>query len=175
MMASNKIDYCTWVDAIQIAMPVFARLGAIYKNSSYFNRIYNMYSYSKYQQEGNGLHNPSTGLWWRDKNFVHPYKEPNGKDCYWSRGNGWVIAASVKVLNFIPKNDPHCTEYLSDYKNMMNTIISLQRNDGAWSVSLYDPTHFEGKEITGTSLLLMECHGESTRTISTEKNFYHQL
>jgi len=152
MMATNKIDDWTWIDAIQMAMPVFARLGAIYKDTSYFNRMYNMYAYTKYQQGGNGLYNPATGLWWRDKDFVPPYKEPNGKDCYWSRGNGWVVAALVRVLNFLPKNDLHYNEYLNDYKSMMNAIISLQRNDGSWNVSLYDSAHFEGKELTGTSL-----------------------
>ena len=152
MMAMNKIDDWTWIDAIQMAMPVFARLGAVYKDTSYFNRMYNMYAYTKYKQGGNGLYNPAVGLWWRDKDFVPPYKEPNGKDCYWSRGNGWVVAALVRVLNFLPKNDPHYNEYLNDYKSMMNAIIPLQRNDGSWNVSLYDSTHFGGKELTGTSL-----------------------
>jgi len=152
MMATNKIDDWTWVDAIQMAMPLFAKLGAIYKDSSYFSRMYNMYAYTKYHHGGNGLYNPAAGLWWRDKDFTPPYKEPNGKDCYWSRGNGWVVAALVRVLTFLPKNDPHYDEYLGDYKTMMNAIISLQRNDGSWNVSLNDPTHFGGKELTGTSL-----------------------
>lgn len=152
MMASDKIDDWTWVDALQMAMPVFAQLGYVYKDTSYFNRMYNMYAYTKYKEGGNGLYNPAAGLWWRDKDFVPPYKEPNGKDCYWSRGNGWVVAALVRVLNVLPKSDSHYNEYFDDYKKMMNAIVPLQRNDGSWNVSLMDSTDFGGKELTGTAL-----------------------
>ncbi|MEO8109060.1 MAG: glycoside hydrolase family 88 protein [Ginsengibacter sp.] len=152
MLASDKIDDWTWVDALQMAMPVFASLGVVYNDTSYFNRMYHMYAYTKYKQGGNGLYNPAAGLWWRDKDFTPPYKEPNGQDCYWSRGNGWVVAALVRVLSVLPMNDPHYHEYLNDYKSMMNAIVPLQRNDGTWNVSLLDSTDFGGKELTGTSL-----------------------
>ena len=151
MMASDKIDDWTWIDAIQMAMPVFARLGVLYNDTAYFNRMYKMYAHTKYK-EGNGLYNAAEGLWWRDKDFTPPYKEPNGEDCYWSRGNGWVVAALVRVLSVLPQSDPHYKEYLDDYKNMMNALAPLQRSDGFWNVSLHDSTHFGGKELTGTSL-----------------------
>lgn len=152
MMATDKIDYWWWIDAFQMAMPVFAKLGSVYKDTSYFNRMYNMYAYTKFMQGGNGLYNPTDGLWWRDKDFLPPYKEPNGKNCYWSRGNGWAVAALVRVLDVLPKSDSHYNEYLDDYKKMMNGIVPLQRNDGSWNVSLMDSTHFGGKELTGTAL-----------------------
>jgi unsaturated rhamnogalacturonyl hydrolase len=152
MMATNKIDDWNWIDAIQMGMPVFARLGVIYSDTNYFHRMYNMYAYTKYHQGVNGLYNPADGLWWRDKDFTPPYKEPNGKNCYWSRGNGWVVAALVRVLQLLPKTNPHYSEYLNDYKNMMHALVPLQRNDGYWNVSLHDSTHFGGKELTGTSL-----------------------
>ncbi|MDQ6903688.1 MAG: glycoside hydrolase family 88 protein [Bacteroidota bacterium] len=152
MMTSDKVNYWTWVDAIQMGMPVFARLGVLYNDTNYFHRMHKMYDYTKYEQGGSGLYNPTDGLWWRDKDFTPPYKEPNGKDCYWSRGNGWVVAALVRVLKLLPKTDPNYNEYLSDYKNMMNAIVPLQRSDGYWNVSLLDSTDFGGKELTGTSL-----------------------
>ena len=51
------------------------------------------------RQGGNGLYNKTDHLWWRDPDFDPPYVEPNGKNCYWSRGNGWVYAALVRVLD----------------------------------------------------------------------------
>ncbi|HTL09792.1 MAG TPA: glycoside hydrolase family 88 protein, partial [Chitinophagaceae bacterium] len=42
MMATDKIDDWTWIDAIQMAMPVYARLGVLYKDSSYFSRMHEM-------------------------------------------------------------------------------------------------------------------------------------
>ena len=154
MMQSQKIDDWHWVDAIQMAMPVFAQLGVMYNDTNYFNRMYQMYAYTKYKHGDKGLFNAAEGLWWRDKDFDPPYKEPNGEDCYWSRGNGWVVAALVRILNTIPKNEAHRTEYLADYKAMMAALIPIQRNDGYWNASLHDSTNFGGKELTGTSLFV---------------------
>ncbi|MFT4062930.1 MAG: glycoside hydrolase family 88 protein [Edaphocola sp.] len=154
MLASDKKDDWNWIDAIQMAMPLFARLGNYYKDSRYFDKMWQMYSYAKYECGGKGLYSREDHLWWRDADFVPPYKEPNGKDCYWSRGNGWVVAALVRVLEQLPATDPHYAEYLQDYKDMMAALKKVQRTDGFWNVSLEDPTHFGGKETTGTSLFV---------------------
>lgn len=148
----KKDDDWSWVDAIQMAMPVFAKLGVLYKDDAYFNKMYAIYTYTKNKHGGNGLYNKADHLWWRDKDFVPPYKEPNGQNCYWSRGNGWVLAALVRVLDELPKTDPHYTEYLNDFKNMCAALIKIQQPDGLWTVSLHDPTHYGGKEISGSSL-----------------------
>ena len=153
MKLTTKIDDWTWIDAIQMAMPIFARLGAIYNDPTYWNRMYEMYSYSKTKQ-GGGLYNTQDKLWWRDKDFVPPYREPNGEDCYWARGNGWVLGALVRVMSTIPKTESHYNEYLADYKNMIEALVPLQRKDGFWNVSLHDPNHYGGKELTGTALFV---------------------
>lgn len=154
MMKTNKIDDWSWIDALQMAMPVFAQLGTIYKENRYFGRMYEMYMFSKTKHGGNGLYNPKDKLWWRDKDFVPPYKEPNGEDCYWSRGNGWVVAALVKVLDIMPKNAPYRKEYQKTLLDMIKALVPVQREDGLWNVSLHDPNHFGGKELTGTALFV---------------------
>jgi rhamnogalacturonyl hydrolase YesR len=154
MMITAKVDDWSWIDAIQMAMPVFVRLGNLYNDASYFQRMYEMYAFTKYRQGGNGLYNSKDKLWWRDKDFVPPYKEPNTENCYWSRGNGWVVAALVRILQALPKTDLHYNEYLQDYKDMLAAILPIQRQDGFWNVSLHDPTHFGGKELSGTSLFV---------------------
>ena len=154
MMATPKIDDWTWIDAIQMAIPVYTRLGVEYKDTTYFKRMTDMYLHSRNQQGGNGLYNPADHLWWRDKDFVPPYKEPNGEDCYWSRGNGWVVAALVRVLSQLPKDNPYYNLYLQDYKDMLAALPAIQRADGYWNVSLHDSTHFGGKELSGTSLFV---------------------
>jgi unsaturated rhamnogalacturonyl hydrolase len=154
MMGTEKIDDWNWIDALQMAMPVFVKLGNLYNDTSYFRRMYEMYAFTKYKHGGNGLYNTAEKLWWRDKDFVPPYKEPNGDDCYWSRGNGWVIAALARTLEALPKSDPHYNEYLQDFKDMCAALLPLQREDGYWNVSLVDPSHFGGKEVSGTSLFI---------------------
>jgi unsaturated rhamnogalacturonyl hydrolase len=154
MMHTDKIDDWSWVDAIQMAMPVFAQLGVIYKDPRYWERMYEMYMFTRNKHGDNGLFNTKDNLWWRDKDFDPPYKEPNGKDCYWSRGNGWVFAALVRVLEIIPKDAPHRKQYEDDLKAMAEALVKIQRKDGFWNVSLHDPTNFGGKETTGTSLFV---------------------
>jgi rhamnogalacturonyl hydrolase YesR len=148
MMASTKIDDWTWIDALQMAMPVFAKLGKITGDKKYAERMYEMYMDSKVRQ---GFYNPKDKLWWRDKDFKPPYKEPNGEDCYWSRGNGWVVAALVRVLEILPNDDPHRKEYKKTYLDMMKALLPLQRADGYWNASLHDANNFGGKELTGTA------------------------
>jgi unsaturated rhamnogalacturonyl hydrolase len=152
MVNSDKIDDWNWVDALQMAMPVFAQFGVMYNDNKYYEKMYQIYNYSKTVHGGKGLYNTTDHLWWRDKDFVPPYKEPNGADCYWSRGNGWVVAALLRVLEIMPKNAPHRQEYLTVYKEMMEALLPLQREDGYWNVSLKDPSHFGGKELSGTAL-----------------------
>lgn len=152
MKATDTVSDWNWIDALQMAMPVFVKLGNLYNDTSYFSRMYDMYAFTKYKHGDNGLYNPADRLWWRDKDFDPPYKEPNGEDCYWSRGNGWVVAALVRTLAELPKTDPHYNEYLQDYKDMLQALLPIQRNDGFWNVSLHDSTHFGGKELTGTAL-----------------------
>ena len=152
ILADSRNNHWSWIDALQMAMPVMAKLGVLYKDNRYFEKMYAMYEFSKNQHGGKGLYNPQDKLWWRDKDFVAPYKEPNGEDCYWSRGNGWVYAALVRVLDVMPKNAPHRAEYLQMFKNMSEALYPIQRTDGFWNVSLHDPTNYGGKELTGTAL-----------------------
>jgi unsaturated rhamnogalacturonyl hydrolase len=154
MKATPKVDDWSWIDALQMGMPVFVRLGVLYNDTGYFNRMYEMYAFSKYKHGDNGLYNAAEKLWWRDKDFDPPYKEPNGGNCYWSRGNGWVVAALVRTLQMLPATDPHYNEYLQDYKDMLKALLPLQRTDGFWNVSLADSTNFGGKELTGTALFV---------------------
>jgi len=152
MVNSEKKDDWNWIDALQMAMPVYARLGQIYNDNKYYEKMFAIYNYTKTVHGGSGLYNTTDHLWWRDKDFVPPYKEPNGADCYWSRGNGWVVAAMLRVLEIMPENAPHRKEYLNVYKEMITALVPLQRADGYWNVSLKDSTNFGGKELSGTAL-----------------------
>ena len=152
MLATDKIDDWSWIDAIHMSMPVFARLGYIYKDNRYFDRAHEMYIFTKQKHGTNGLYSTADHLWWRDKDFDLPYTEPNGEDCYWSRGNGWVAAALVRTLEFLPKESPYTKEYVTTLKEMFEALVKVQRDDGYWNVSLHDPGNFGGKELTGTAM-----------------------
>lgn len=152
MMVTNRIDDWHWIDAIQMAMPIFAQLGNMTGNMTYYDRAYDMYMYTKLKHGNNGLYNPEDQLWWRDADFDPPYKEPNGENCYWSRGNGWVVVAMARMLDILPKDEPHRKEYETMLVDMCQALKKLQREDGLWNVSLHDPTNYGGKELTGTAM-----------------------
>lgn len=154
MVNTPQVDDWWWIDAIQMAMPVYAKLGVLFNDDRYFQKMYEMYMFTRNQHGENGLFNEADGLWWRDADFDPPYTEPNGEDSYWSRGNGWVVAALVRVLDVIPDNEPHRIQYLNDYLRMMEALALIQREDGFWNVSLHDPDNFGGKELTGTALFI---------------------
>lgn len=182
MVSKKTYAVWTWIDAIQMSMPVFARLGVIYSDTRYFDAMWELYNHAR-TKEGGGLRNPDDGLWWRDQHFtpgggiqqrmsaaIHSaipkassdayLVAPNGQNLYWSRGNGWVMAALVRVLDWLPTHDPHWATYVTDFKSMAAALLPLQRTDGFWNESLVDPAHCaaigqvgqDGPETSGTAL-----------------------
>ncbi|WP_320113329.1 glycoside hydrolase family 88 protein [Draconibacterium orientale] len=172
MLKTEKTDDWDWIDALQMAMPVFAKLSVLTEDDKYSERMYKMYMDTKVTQ---GLYNKKDGLWWRDADFKPPYKEPNGEDCYWSRGNGWVVAALVRVMDILPEDDPHYKEYLKTYKTMTKTLLPLQREDGFWNASLHDPNNYGGKEATGTSLFVYGMAWGVNNGILSEKKYMQAI
>jgi rhamnogalacturonyl hydrolase YesR len=154
LVNTPQTDDWSWIDAIQMAMPILAKLGKLTGDKRYFEKMYQMYSFTRNNHGIKGLYNPQDGLWWRDADFLPPYREPNGKNCYWSRGNGWVYAALARVMETIPADEVHRAEYLADFLSMSEALKNCQREDGFWNVSLHDPTNFGGKETSGTSLFV---------------------
>ena len=150
----TKIGWWTWIDAIQMAMPVYAQMYKITDDRKYLEHGMKMYRWSRNECGGGLFNEKGDGLWWRDADYVPPYKEKDGKDCYWSRGNGWVLAAYVRVMNQLSPKDKIYKEVKKDFLTMCNGLAKCQREDGFWNVSLVSPTTYGGKETTGTALFL---------------------
>ena len=154
LVNTPQINDWWWIDAIQMGMPIFAKMGKLTGEQKYFDKMWDMYEYTRNKHGENGMFNVKEGLWWRDHNFDPPYKEPNGENCYWSRGNGWVYAALVRVMNEIPSDEKHRQDYINDFMAMSKALKQCQREDGFWNVSLHDPSNFGGKETSGTALFV---------------------
>jgi rhamnogalacturonyl hydrolase YesR len=69
MVSKGNKDAWWWIDAIQMAMPTFAKLGVLYPDGGYFDAMWGLYNYSR-TQHGGGLWNPKVGLWWRDLHYT---------------------------------------------------------------------------------------------------------
>ncbi len=151
-MSTDKQDYWWWIDAIQMAMPIYAMMYKTTGNRRYMDYAMSLYNYSR-NEIGGGLFNTKDGFWWRDKRFAPPFTESDGKNCYWSRGNGWVYAAIVRCMNELSPNDPYYQQLKKDFLLMSRALLKWQRTDGFWNASIVS-TAYAGKELSGTALFL---------------------
>ena len=149
---SNLYAWWTWIDAIQMAMPVYMQAYQLTGDKRYRDHAMQMYRWSR-NECGGGLFNVKDGLWWRDADFVPPYKEPDGKDCYWSRGNGWVYAALVRCMDQMSVKEKAYKELKKDFLLMSEGLRGCQREDGFWNPSLVS-SNYAMTETSGTALFL---------------------
>jgi len=145
MVATGARTYWTWVDALHMAMPVFARLGLFRGKAAYLTRMHELYLWTKTEAGGPGLYDRAKRLWWLDNTYVET-------NTYWSRGNGWAIAALAKVLDTLPVHDPRRPEYARTLCEMAAALLGIQRPDGFWPANLGDPNEFPTPETSGTAL-----------------------
>ena len=161
----------TWIDAIQMAMPLYMQVYKVTGDRRYADHAMKMYRWTRDTLAG-GLFNEREGLWWRDKDFVAPYQTPDGKNCYWSRGNGWVYAALVRCMNQLSPKDQYYKELKKDFLLMSSALKVCQRpEDGLWNPSLVSYADFGGKEATGTALFLYGMAWGIRKGILKEKKY----
>ena len=151
--ANSLYGWWTWIDAIQMAMPLYMQVAKLTGEQKYRDHAMQMYLWSR-NECGGGLFNTKSGLWWRDVDYVPPYKEKDGKDCYWSRGNGWVYAALVRCMNLLSPKDKAYKQLKEDFLLMSAGLLKCQHADGFWHASLVSDVDYPTPEMTGTALFL---------------------
>lgn len=151
----DKNDDWWWDDALHMAMPPFARIGALRGDPRYWEKLYALYDHTKRVEGGPGLYDAATGLWYRDKRFLPGgITSPAGRPVVWSRGNGWVAGGHTKTLKALPPGEPHTAEYRATLTRLVTAVADVQRDDGFWNVNLADAGHLPGPETSGTSFFL---------------------
>ena len=122
-----------WCDALFMAPPVLARLNAATGDQKYLDYLNTMW-----WDTTDFLFDQEAKLYYRDKNYIGKVN-PNGKKIFWARGNGWVMAGTVRVLQYFPKNDRERKRYVTLLRTMAASVSRLQGEDGLWRPSLLDP------------------------------------
>lgn len=133
-----------WCDALFMGPPSLAYLSTATRDEKYLNTAVKLW----WKTTG-FLYDPSEKLFFRDESFFKK-REKNGQKIFWSRGNGWVLAGLVRVLENMPKNHPDRNKMIQLYKDMVSRVAGLQQPDGSWHASLLDPASFPVKEMSGT-------------------------
>jgi rhamnogalacturonyl hydrolase YesR len=146
-ISTPAVDYLWWADGLYMVMPVMTKLHKLTGQDLYLQKLHDYFSYAK-----NLMHDPETGLFFRDAKYIYPkHKSANGMKDFWARGNAWIFAAIPKVLEDLPKDDPHRQEYIQTYLAMAATLARTQQPEGHWTRSILDPAHAPGPETSGTA------------------------
>jgi rhamnogalacturonyl hydrolase YesR len=134
-----------WCDALFMAPPVLSRLAAVTGERKYRDYLNTMF-WDTYAF----LYDKEEHLFYRDKNFFDK-KTPRGKKTFWARGNGWVMAGTVRVLQYLPKDDPRYNDYVNLLREMAAVVKKIQSKDGLWRPSLLDEEEVPHPETSGSA------------------------
>lgn len=103
-----------WCDALYMSPPTLARLSTVTGEESYRSFLHQMF-----WDTADYLYDEEEHLFYRDDRFLE-------SGTFWSRGNGWVLAGIVRVLQYLPPNDPMREQYLQRYRDMAETLRRAQ-------------------------------------------------
>ena len=136
-------NWC-WCDALFMGPTAWMRLYAATDDTRYMDfAVKNWWRTSDY------LYDKEEHLFFRDDSYFQK-REANGKKIFWSRGNGWVMAGLVRVLQYLPANHPDRSKFEAQFKEMAAKILACQQSDGLWRASLLDPDDYPLKETSGS-------------------------
>ena len=148
---SGRVEW-SWCDALFMAPPAMARLSQMTGNPSYADLMDDMW-WDVYDL----LYDSAEHLFYRDERSMRRRdgsvpRSWRGNKILWSRGNGWVLAGTARVLAALPDDSGSRPDYVRLFCDMAEKIASLQGEDGFWGPSLLDPPEQQPPESSGSAL-----------------------
>jgi rhamnogalacturonyl hydrolase YesR len=137
-----------WSDALFMAPPVLARMSVQTGDKKYLDAMD-----KQWWRTFARLYSPDDGLYFRDERFIER-RDAQGRKLFWSRGNGWVMAGTARVLEAMPADYISRPRYLAIFQTMAKRVAGLQRADGLWASSLMQPELFPEPETSGSSFFV---------------------
>jgi rhamnogalacturonyl hydrolase YesR len=134
----------SWCDSLFMGPPAWVRLYAATGDARYLD-----FAVKQWWGTTDYLYDPGENLYFRDSTYFQR-REANGRKVFWSRGNGWVMAGLVRVLQYLPMNHPDRTRFERLFTEMAAKILTCQQADGLWRASLLDPGSFPLRETSGS-------------------------
>jgi rhamnogalacturonyl hydrolase YesR len=134
----------SWCDSLFMAPPAWVRLYAATGDEKYLD-----FAVTNWWRTTDYLYDKDEHLFFRDSTYFKK-TEANGKKVFWGRGNGWVLAGLVRVLQYLPTNHPDRPRFEQLFKDMAAKILTCQQPDGLWRASLLDPDSYPLKETSGS-------------------------
>ncbi|MFH1754117.1 MAG: glycoside hydrolase family 88 protein [Candidatus Latescibacterota bacterium] len=142
--------YC---DALFMVPPALARLSAATEDQQYLDYMNEMW-----WDTADLLYDTEEHLFFHSEPFLRKKDgsgplEKNGQKIFWGRGNGWVIAGIVRVLQYMPEEYPARKQYITLLREISERLADIQCEDGLWRSSLLDPDSYPGGETSGSGLI----------------------
>ncbi|MBI2497266.1 MAG: glycoside hydrolase family 88 protein [Opitutae bacterium] len=134
----------SWCDALFMAPPAWIRLWQATGDRRYLD-----FAVEEWWFTSDYLYDRDEHLYFRDSSYF-AQREKNGRKVFWSRGNGWVMAGLVRMLQVLPADHPARPRFLTQFRDMAEKIVPMQHADGFWRASLLDPDSFPMQETSGT-------------------------
>jgi unsaturated rhamnogalacturonyl hydrolase len=134
----------SWCDALFMAPSAWLRLYAATGDERYLN-----FAVTNFWYTTDYLYDKDEHLYFRDSTYFAK-QEANGKKVFWARGNGWVFAGLVRILQYLPTNHQDRPRFEQIFKDMADKLLTCQQADGLWRASLLDPDSYPMKETSGS-------------------------
>jgi unsaturated rhamnogalacturonyl hydrolase len=137
-----------WCDALFMGPPAMAAMTAATGDKRYLDLADRLW-----WKTTDYLYDKGEHLYFRDSRFFDQ-RSANGRKVFWSRGNGWVIAGLVRVLDDMPEDYPARGKYVALYREMAATVAGVQGSDGYWRSGLLDPAAMPNPETSGSGFFV---------------------
>jgi unsaturated rhamnogalacturonyl hydrolase len=141
---NQATELWSWCDALFMGPPTWMRLYEVTGDTRYMD-----FAVRNWWKTTDFLYDRDEGLFFRDSSYFKK-REANGRKVFWSRGNGWVMAGLVRVLQGLPMNHPDRPRFERLFRDMSARILSCQQPDGLWRASLLDPGSYPLREASGS-------------------------
>ena len=132
----------SWCDALFMSPPVWARMARLTGDLRYLEHMDRLW-----QQTVALIYDRRESLFYRDLTYCvqedgFQLRERNGRKICWGRGNGWVLGALCRVMEYMPADSGLRGEYETLFRDMCARMLTLQGRDGLWRASLLDPKSY---------------------------------
>jgi rhamnogalacturonyl hydrolase YesR len=143
----KHLERWTWCDALFMAPPVWAKMSNITNDAKYTD-----WMMDEFKATTDHLYDAEEGLYYRDNSYIG--KLVNGEKVFWARGNGWVYAGLVLLMDELSPDSPEYAYFKDLYLRMTKTILAIQTPEGHWAMSLLNAKTYPTPETSGTSFFL---------------------
>lgn len=139
-----KKDRWSWCDALFMGPPLWAQMYSITGDDLYLDFLMD-----EFKATTKFLFDKRESLYYRDERFKD--QRDNGTKIFWSRGNGWVFAGLVAVMEEFEPDSKEYKYFLKIYKKMAARLIQIQTDKGHWAMSLLGDEFYPTPETSGTA------------------------